>query len=488
MSVRITLNYSRFSFRGPSQYSSNPQLNPSNQHSSGSRFHGNPQAHASQGYQNQQMHNQPRFPNAGNRSSYATRGSHSQHPPPMINQQPQSSYQPQNRQTQNQYQQQFTHGAPSQYSRPPSQNRQLYQPNPHGGANRGKPFNINLESVMNQSAYLEDLLQSVVPGVGIDLEELTEKEAFRSVVEQACKEAIVQYEQEKLSNPLFDVSKVELKCFGSMSSGFATKASDMDLALVTPHSNPTADSPESPIPRILERKLLDMGYGARLLTRTRVPIIKLCQKPTPKLLADLIQERAKWETGFVDEESDKPTKAKSSEESATKTDNIAREDTISSPEITSAEATAREEPLANKLGKLKQKDNQSLGDYYNTAKRLLRQLGSHDVSLTSPDITDDQGATLNAVCGAFISGLKSSDLVARLRTYQSIHPLFDPATPFLQRSLNGVWNQVEGERLAMMWETRPVSESNDQREMECWRVVEAWRCVASLANRRFPLC
>ena len=334
---------------------------------------------------------------------------------------------------------------------------------------------------MIQSGHLQDLLQSVVPAVGIDLEELSEKETFRSVVEQACKEAIVQYEQDTLLNPHFDVSNVELKCFGSMSSGFATKASDMDLALVTPHSNPAADSPESPIPRILERKLLDMGYGARLLTRTRVPIIKLCQKPTPKLLADLLQERKKWETGSVNEEDDKITKAKPRKDSTTKIDDVAKDEAISSPETIFTEPVSLEDSLGNKLAKLKQKDSQSLGDYYNTAKRFLRQLGSHDLSLTSPDITDDQGLILNAVCGAFISGLNSKDLIARLRTYQSIQPLFDTSVPFLQRSLNGVWNQVEGERLAMVWEARPLSESNDQREMECLRAVEAWRCVTSFA-------
>ena len=392
----------------------------------------------------------------------------------MQNQQPHSSYQSQNRQFQNQ--QQFSHREPPpQNPRPPPQNHQLYQPNTPAGPNRGRHFNPNTENVMNQSAHLEGLLQKVVPRVGIDLEELTEKETFRSIVEQACKEAIAQYEHEELSNPQFDAANVELRCFGSMSSGFATKASDMDLALVTPHSMPAADSPESPIPRILERKLLEMGYGARLLTRTRVPIIKLCEKPTAKLLADLLQERTKWENGFVDEEDNKSANPKPLENSTTKKGILVKEDTVSSPEASFAEPASVEESVENKLAKLKQKDNQSLGDYYNTAKRFLRQLGSHDVSLTSPDITDEQGSILNAVCGAFISGLKSENLAASLRRYQSIQPLFDTAAPFLQRSLNGVWNQVEGERLAMMWETRPLPESNDQREMECLRAVEAWR-------------
>ena len=127
----------------------------------------------------------------------------------------------------------------------------------------------------SQSVYLENLLNSCVLDVGIDDDEIAEKEAFRALVECACRDAIAQYEQQELGNEDFDVSTVQLKCFGSMSSGFAMKGSDMDLALLTPHSRPSPESPESHIPRLLEKKLLELGYGARLLTKTRVPIIKL---------------------------------------------------------------------------------------------------------------------------------------------------------------------------------------------------------------------
>jgi len=156
-----------------------------------------------------------------------------------------------------------------------------------------------MDEISIQSAHLENLVQERVPIVGIDSLEEGEKEAFRAVVEKICQETIAQFERQELGNERFDSSTVELRCFGSMKSGFATKASDMDLALLTPKSNPAPDSPESPIPRLLERKLLDSGYGARLLTRTRVPIIKLCEKPTEKLRSDLLEERAKWEIGFI---------------------------------------------------------------------------------------------------------------------------------------------------------------------------------------------
>src|SRR5207247_1138111 len=71
--------------------------------------------------------------------------------------------------------------------------------------------------------------------------------------------------------------------------------SDMDLALLSPLSEPPPSSPESLIPRVIEKKLLDLGFGARLLTKTRVPIIKLCEMPTEDLLKRLLQERDKWE-------------------------------------------------------------------------------------------------------------------------------------------------------------------------------------------------
>ena len=68
----------------------------------------------------------------------------------------------------------------------------------------------------------------------------------------------------------------------------------MDLALVSPTLTPDPASADSEVPRLLEKTLLDLGYGARLLTRTRVPIIRFCEQPTPELLEALIENRAKW--------------------------------------------------------------------------------------------------------------------------------------------------------------------------------------------------
>jgi DNA polymerase sigma len=372
------------------------------------------------------------------------------------------------------------------FARPPAQNRQLYQPGPTQGQGRGRPFNHNVDEITVQSAHLEKLVQERVPIVGIDSVEEAEKESFRAIVEKICKEAIVQFEEQELGNEKFDSSTVELQCFGSMKSGFATKASDMDLALLSPKSNPAPDSPESPIPRLLERKLLDLGYGARLLTRTRVPIIKLCEKPTEKLLSDLFEERTKWENGFIVEPEDEDEEIRDAETSSETKEPLKLK-------TTDNQATLAMKIVSNKHKQescdteevtLKQKDHQSLGDYYNAAKRLLRKLGGRDMTSSSPDLNEEEGKILNSVCKAFISGLSSEALSTRLRNYQSIAPLFDPSLLPVQRSLQGIWTQIEGERLALAWESRPLTESDDKHEYECLNIVEAWRM---LQDKQGPL-
>lgn len=448
--------------------------------------HSRNQAQYNQGYPNQPQQS-PRypFPNTGQPSPYSPRGPqwqgypqspmHHPHQGPTHHYQSQSGYSPQ-------YQQQFSPGVGNNpYGRPPPQNRQLYQPGAPIGQNRPRPLGFTTDEIASQSAHLEKLVLESASTVGIDAVEEAEKEGFRALVENACREAIEQYEKDELGHINFDSSTVKLKCFGSMSSGFATKASDMDLALLTPESSPAADTPESLIPRILEKKLLDMGFGARLLTRTRVPIIKLCQKPTSKLFSDLVVERTKWENGFVDEE----------EEVALLSKNIQKINTPKielslSPEPSpAAEPTQKVDKKQDELSKLRQPEGQSLGDYYGRAKRVLRSIGGRDVSVGLPTFTQDEGLLMNEVCKAFISGLASEALAARMRSYQSIAPLFDASMPYIQRSINGVYTQVEGERLAMNFEKRPLTEREERREHECKSLIETWRAFQNNAERSF---
>lgn len=120
-------------------------------------------------------------------------------------------------------------------------------------------------------------------------EERSEKEAFRLALEKVC------YEVCSADSAL---PKVSLECFGSFQSGFASANSDMDLVIVVQDKTapPTLFSLlEDDLPRALEKKFLQEGFGARLLTRTRVPIIKVCQSPAPSFLDKLREEREKWD-------------------------------------------------------------------------------------------------------------------------------------------------------------------------------------------------
>lgn len=350
----------------------------------------------------------------------------------------------------------------SQYgARNPAHNRQLYQPGLYSGNARNTSF-VRHEDLVAQSSFLQALAENSIPLVGIDDAGVAEKERFRALVEQACREAISEHEQK--TNPKFPAASVELRCFGSMASGYATRGSDMDLALLTPLSDPPADSSDSPVPRILERKLLDMGLGARLLTRTRIPIIKLCQRPTEKLFADLLEERLRWENGFEADD------AEQDEEALDKSTNAGGAAIQSTDELDSVGASKVD---MSRLVSLEQKPRETLGDYYGNAKRLLRQLGGRDATTAAGYLEPDEINILVDVCKAFINGLHDQELKSRLFTYQSLS--FDlKAEPHTVRSLSGVFSQIEGERLAMSWDQRPLPEASENREIDGFRQIEDW--------------
>ena len=124
-------------------------------------------------------------------------------------------------------------------------------------------------------------------------EELFEKAKLETRLREICCRAVIEHEIKK--NVAFDPNTVHLKCFGSVGTGFAMPNSDMDLAVLSPLSNPEPRATDSPIPRLLEKALMEAGHGARLLTKTRVPIIRFCEKPTDELRSALLEARVKWE-------------------------------------------------------------------------------------------------------------------------------------------------------------------------------------------------
>ena len=182
---------------------------------------------------------------------------------------------------------------------PPSQHRQLFDPNRSGPSqpfsNRGPPprNQVRFAPFNAQVDFLNYIADVELAKAKIKREDLQARENLRLSLEEICRLTITKHEQ--IKNPTFDSGTVALQCFGSLSSGFATIGSDMDLVLISPASEPDTASVESKIPRLIERALLDLGYGARLLTQARVPIIKFCERPTPELSEALMKERLRWE-------------------------------------------------------------------------------------------------------------------------------------------------------------------------------------------------
>ncbi|TGO13747.1 hypothetical protein BTUL_0064g00480 [Botrytis tulipae] len=383
-------------------------------------------------------------------------------------------------------------GSNSFAQRPQPQNRQLYHPGPSNSGGQGRRnFGASTDEMMGQGAFLDKLAEECVPKIAIDVDEANKKEQFRAHIEEICKVAITEHERENGGNKEFDSSTVQLKCYGSLSSGFATKGSDMDLAILTPFSNPSAESSESQIPRLLEKRLLSLGYGARLLTRTRVPILKLCEKPLPKLMADLLAERDKWEGGLGegqdDDADDKHLDShttKSPEPTPTETHSKAKPLTKTTSNTSQPNSKGEAQQTDKKGISLKQKEHQNLIDYHICAKRALRKHGGRDLSVNSTELNMKEAKILNDVCRAFILGLHSEDLSKRLSDSPSISPLFDPAVPFVQRSLNGICTQIEGERLAMAWDKRTLLEATDKQESDALAVLESWKV---LRNKTGPL-
>ena len=157
-----------------------------------------------------------------------------------------------------------------------------------------------MEQVHRQCSYLDRVGAEEVRQAEMTPEELAEKEAFRHELERICQDAFLRvFKQDKAG--------IELQAFGSVQSGFATQGSDMDLAVVS--TEPDAYTPENAktgpfgkeVPRLLEEAILNAGYGARLLANTRVPIIKVCQKPTDELRQALIDARKSWDALHEDE-------------------------------------------------------------------------------------------------------------------------------------------------------------------------------------------
>ncbi|KAK4236372.1 hypothetical protein C8A03DRAFT_16985 [Achaetomium macrosporum] len=346
---------------------------------------------------------------------------------------------------------------------------------------RGPP-GVSPDELRAQAELLEELCNTVVAGAEIETAEIMEKENFRVMIEKVARSAIVDYERNQNGAHDFPPESVQLKCFGSLASGFATKASDMDLGLLSPLSRIQPDAPDSPIPRLVEKVFLDIGLGARLLTQTRVPIIKVCESPPEGLRLGLLAERAKWERGATGEADLGPDPAEDEVHEGPEPPSPAEEFAPGAQPLAQPreETPTREETLR----RLRQGDTSSLSAYYGTAKRLLRKLGGRDITHSNlAEFKREDVKLLGEVCLAFVEGLADSKLRERLLRYRSLnrYDLTSHPTP-TPRTLLGVFAQVEGEQLALAWESRPVREKDKARETAAQNTVSAWRELQDMAD------
>lgn len=167
------------------------------------------------------------------------------------------------------------------------------------------------EGVVRRRLYLDNVATNICDETKITDEEVQVKEAFRRTLEEAF-HSILNDSEQHMRIPM------TLQNFGSLRSGFATKGSDMDLVIVSEAAEDTSahiSMKEDGLARRLEKHLLDRGIGARLLTRARVPIIKVCELPDHELLEALRVARQHWDALPEDEKYDdnaqwKPAKAK----------------------------------------------------------------------------------------------------------------------------------------------------------------------------------
>ncbi|KAG7287975.1 hypothetical protein NEMBOFW57_007495 [Staphylotrichum longicolle] len=342
-----------------------------------------------------------------------------------------------------------------------------------------RPFNARPDDVTAGCELLERLCNTIVADAEIETAEIMEKENFRLMIEQVARSAIAEYERTQNGFHDFPPESVQLKCFGSLASGFATKASDMDLGILSPLSAIPPDAPSSPIPRLVEKAFLDIGLGARLLTQTRVPIIKVCEKPLEELRLALVAERTKWEKGVTDEPQDdevhETPDVHAADDVDTQADAQLEAQSEAQPEGPSTEETVTRE---QRLQKLKQSETSDLSGYYGLAKRVLRKLGGRDITHSNiAEFKVEDAKLLNQVGLAFVEGLADSKLRDRLLRYRSFNRYELLSHDNHLRTLLGVFTQVEGEHMAMMWESRPFQEKDQAREAAAESAVTSWRAV-----------
>lgn len=131
-----------------------------------------------------------------------------------------------------------------------------------------------------QINYLE-CLAARIPTPGSLHDELQIKEKLRLQLTKVVQQALSEYAH-KYGYTL-GPKAVDLKCFGSLRNRFMLPDTDLDLVVRT-YASSFPKELEKDCPHVLEKAFLDAGFGAQLVSRTRAPIIKLCEIPSQRLL------------------------------------------------------------------------------------------------------------------------------------------------------------------------------------------------------------
>ena len=326
----------------------------------------------------------------------------------------------------------------------PNQSRRTSQRPSHRATHRGPPNAID-----RQAQELEKAALTAVSKAMISEHELQSMESFRATVEVVCRQAIGKLDGAHSSRSGFDLNTVQLVAFGSLSSGFALTASDMDLMLISPHSRPPLSSVNSPIPRELESVFLERGWGARLLTQTRVPIIRLCEWPTEELLDALLELRGHWELGIT-----KDTQQPAAEAETGKTH--------VNQEVPSIDV------LLEKVKSNRQYPEQDIRRYFQNAKQKFTALEQAITKSGSEEEKQRHSDRGEIAAMAFINGLSDDNL-----RQQVLDRVLRRTGPPL-KSLAEAWIYVESEEIFMAWTSRSIKESSHFKETTGEKAIQRW--------------
>ncbi|KAI9786252.1 MAG: hypothetical protein M1839_007663 [Geoglossum umbratile] len=374
------------------------------------------------------------------------------------------------------------HGQP--FQRKQAGGKNLHQPATQVGPRQSQQqqrgpgrFPMGLEEAVRiQSDYLAGIASVEVAKAAVDPPEMAEKEAFRSELEATCRDVIGQHEAGLPGGDDFSPSTIRLECFGSLSSGFATKSSDMDLILLSPLSHPPLGSSDSSIPRLLEKRLLDLGLGARFLTKTRVPIMKLCEKPTAELLDLLRKAREKWEAGgdnstATGEKDTESIFALSPSRDMGRIQQMSLNDdehpaTSASHDGSDSRETEEAKSSVYQLQQLKQNPTETLWAYNSRARKLLRAFGGRDITLTHEPVQTSNVELLTAAVEGFVNGIMDDEIRKAVKASLPKNTV---------TSLYGTWLLAEGEQQIIRWEARNVHELTGKKEAQGNKVIREWR-------------